>query len=85
MNEYFIYQHRYIQYSKNSRPKEQNCVDWTERLKKHWQLLLIGLCFDSDCYQGRNKGASPLSKGPTSKGREGKREVREREANRRGG
>jgi len=31
MNEYFIYQHT-AQYSKNS--KEQNCVDWRERLKK---------------------------------------------------
>jgi len=35
MNEYFIYQHRYNAV-KNS--KEQKCVDWTERLKKHLQL-----------------------------------------------
>jgi len=28
--------HPQIQYSKNS--KEQNCVDWTERLEKHLQL-----------------------------------------------
>jgi len=35
MNEYFIYQHN-IKYSKNS--KKQNCVDWTEMLKKHLQV-----------------------------------------------
>jgi len=35
MNEYvFIYQHRY----NTAYGKEQNCVDWTERLKKHLQL-----------------------------------------------
>ena len=32
-----MYQHRYS--SKNN--KEQNCVDWTERLKKHLQLLCV--------------------------------------------
>jgi len=40
MNEYFIfYSSSQIQYSKNS--NEQNCVDWTERLKKHLQLLHV--------------------------------------------
>ena len=37
LNEYFIHQHRYTtKNSKNS--KEQNCVDWTERLKEHLQV-----------------------------------------------
>jgi len=35
MNEYFIYQHRY---NTVKTAKEQNCVDWTERLEKHLQL-----------------------------------------------
>jgi len=32
-NEWIFYSSTHIQYSKNS--KEQNCVDWTERLKEH--------------------------------------------------
>jgi len=35
MSEYFIYQHRY---NTVKTAKEQNCVDWTERLEKHLQL-----------------------------------------------
>jgi len=31
-----FYSSTQIQYSKSS--KEQNCVDWTERLKEHLQL-----------------------------------------------
>ena len=36
LNEWIFYSSTQIQYSKNS--KEQNCVDWTERLEKHLQL-----------------------------------------------
>ena len=36
MNERILYLSTQIQYSKNS--KEQNSVNWTEKLKKHLQL-----------------------------------------------
>jgi len=39
MNEWIFYLSTQIQYSKNS--IEQNCVDWTERLKKHSQLSIF--------------------------------------------
>jgi len=38
MNEWISYLSTQIQYRKKS--KEQNCVDWTERLKEHLQLPL---------------------------------------------
>ena len=39
MNEWVFNSSTQIQYSKNS--KEQNCVDWTERLKEHIQVTTV--------------------------------------------
>jgi len=42
MNEYLFYQHRY---NTVKTVKKQNCVDWTERLKKALTTALVSFHF----------------------------------------